>query len=471
MIHESIYRFLVPHVIARVGHGLGHPLWTTARRLAERQWDSPETLRMRAERRLRTLVEHAAHHVPHYRDLLERNGLQVHDIGSVSDLARIPITTKHDLRAGFPDRTTADNIPAHRRQPMMTSGSTGLPLECYWDRSMLPLLAATGLLWLEWARTAIWHTRIVIASPTYFYDRLTPARPLRRVLRRLALGERSESLPADELEAGDFRSLVERVSQRGPYFLRGYPRAIAGLAIALADEDIALARHPRVIVTLAETATRANIEIMERVFRCRVMSWYSAWELPQIAHSCPDDPRVLHINAERLIVRVVRADGSDAAPGESGRIVATDLANYVMPFINYAPGDRAVAGPLCPCGRGLPTLAGLEGRESEVIRTPEGREVSAGALGQLLTFVIGIIPFVWEYQAAQTAHDSVTLRIVPTPRFTAEFRARLVRELERFLGPGMAVAIECVDRIPLEPSGKRLIIKSEAAHPAPRAVG
>ena len=463
MIHEPLYRWFVPRVVAPLGERLGHPLWTAAHRLAERQWDTPHALQTRALSRLQPLLEHAARHVPHYRDLFAGAELHPHDVKSVADLARVPISTKLELRAGFPASTTAENIPASRRQTMMTSGSTGVPFEFYWDRSTLPLFGATELLWLEWARTAIWHTRIVIASPSYFYNRIAPPRRWRRLVNRVVLGQRSESLPADQLTTARFRSLVEQITPRGPYFLRGYPRAIAGLAAALSEEGIPLASDPRVVVTLAETATPANVDTMQRVFRCRVVSWYSAWELPQMAHSCPDNPEVLHVNAERVIVRVVRPDGSDAAPGESGRVVATDLANYVMPFINYFAGDRAVAGERCPCGRGLPTLARLEGRDSEVIRTPQGREISAGALGQLLTFVIGIIPYVWEYQAVQTAPDAVILRIVATPRFTSEFAATLRREVERFLGPGVAVAVERVDGIPLEASGKRLIIKSAAS--------
>jgi len=221
-------------------------------------------------------------------------------------------------------------------------------------------------------------------------------------------------------------------------------------------------------------STPANVETIQRVFCCPVANWYSAWEMPQIAHSCPDNPEVLHVNTERVMVRVVRPDGSDAAPGEAGRVVVTDLANYVMPFINYAVDDRAVAGAACPCGRGLPTLARLEGRESEFIRTPQGREIHGGAFGQLLTFVIGVIPYVLEYQAVQIAPDAVTLRIVPTPRFTPEFAARLQRDVESFLGPGVRVGVELVDCIPLEPSGKRMLIKSEAQpapSPAPPVIG
>ena len=220
-----------------------------------------------------------------------------------------------------------------------------------------------------------------------------------------------------------------------------------------------LASYPRAVVTFAETLTSANAARLREVFRCPVMNYYSAWEVPQIAHSCPAAPDTLHVNSERVILRVVRPDGTDAAPGETGRVVVTDLANYVMPFINYSAGDLAVAGERCPCGRGMPTLARLEGRESEMIRTPDGREVSSGELGPLLTFVIGIIPYVWEYQAVQTAPGAVTLLVVPTAQFTPEFRLALARGLSEFLGPNMTITVEPVGAIPVEASGKRLIIK------------
>jgi phenylacetate-coenzyme A ligase PaaK-like adenylate-forming protein len=181
--------------------------------------------------------------------------------------------------------------------------------------------------------------------------------------------------------------------------------------------------------------------------------------VPQIAQTCPDNPEALHVNAERIILRVVRPDGADAAPGEKGRIVVTDLANFVMPFINYFAGDQAVAGGPCPCGRGLPMLGRLEGRDSEVIRTLTGREISGVVLGQFLAFVAGIIPYVWEYQALQTDPATVSLQVVPTSRFDETFRASLEGALREFLGPGMTATIDPVSAIPLEPSGKRLIIK------------
>ncbi len=476
MTPEPVYRWLVPRIVSPLGERLGRPVWTTARRLAELQWRSSEEIECRAGARLQALLDHAARHVPYYRDLFASAGLDSRDLRSVSDLGQIPISTKVELRAGFPDRTCASNIPDSRRQKMMTSGSSGLPFEFYWDRRASSMLGGTYLFWLDWAGTAIWHTRLLIASPSYFYNSVVPLRPLRQLISRVVTGERSVSLSSDQLTTVGFRALVEEATARGPYFIRGYPRAIAGLAAGLLKEGVPLASDPRVVITFAETSTPANAAAIRRMFRCQIVNYYSAWEVPQMAQSCPDNPEVLHVNSERVILRVVRADGTDAAPGETGRVVVTDLANYAMPFINYSAGDQAVAGARCPCGRGLPTLARLEGRDSEVIRTTQGREISGVVLGQFLAFVVGIIPYVWEYQAFQTSTEAVTLRIIPTSRFSSEFATRLRRELESFLGPDVSVAIELVDQIPLEPSGKRLIIKSRVRHPeqqdpAPSVIG
>jgi phenylacetate-CoA ligase len=134
-----------------------------------------------------------------------------------------------------------------------------------------------------------------------------------------------------------------------------------------------------------------------------------------------------------------------------------------MPFLNYYVGDLAVRGGPCPCGRGLPTLAAIDGRVSETLRAGDGRAVSAGVLGQFLIIVGGIMPHVWEYQAVQPALDQVELRVVPTARYTRAYGEALHGHLERLLGPGVRVRVETVDAIEREPSGKRLVIKSGLA--------
>jgi phenylacetate-CoA ligase len=343
---------------------------------------------------------------------------------------------------------------------MLTSGSTGLPFEFFWDRASADVLLGAYLFSLEWAGVGIWDPRIVIAVPSYFTTNAAASSRLRRLGRRLVLGERSANLASDQLTTAAFRTAVRQVARRGRYFIRGYPAAIARLARRLLEEEAPGASAPAVVMTYSETLTPADAVTIRQAFGCEVVNYYSSWDVPQMAQTCPDNREMLHVNSERVILRVVRLDGSTASPGETGLVVVTDLANHVMPLINYSMGDRAVAGGPCPCGRGFPTLASVEGRDTEVIRTPDGRQVNGTFLGHFLAFVVGVIPYIWEYQVAQTTLDAVTLRVVPTPHFAPAFERTLQDKLTTLLGPGVTVGVEVVDRIPTEPSGKRVIIKS-----------
>jgi len=439
----------------------GRRHWTEVLRLRELQWRPAAELEGRALARLRPLLEHAATHVPHYRGLFGSTGLAPKDVRSLADLAAVPITTKAALRAGFPTRTTADNLPSTRRWRSRTSGSTGFPFEFYTDRAAADNWHASYLFFLEWAGVALRDTRFVIAAPSYgMYRGNTPGPPaLVPAARRLIFGEQTFYLAGVDLTASALKARIERLPDGRQYFIQIYPSYAARLARGLLTEGLELPVYPKAVIGVTETMTAANAAAIASAFRCRIVNHYSTWEVLHLAQSCPDNPEVLHVNSERAIVRIVRDDGSSAPPGERGRVLLTDLSNFVMPFINYDIGDLAVMGPPCPCGRGFPTLRSLEGRVGETISTPAGKVVAPGALERLLTFVCQIVPYIWEYQAVQVAADAVVLRVVPTPKFSEEFARKLRRDLEEFMGPGVTVVIEPVDHILLEPSGKRLIIK------------
>jgi hypothetical protein len=66
----------------------------------------------------------------------------------------------------------------------------------------------------------------------------------------------------------------------------------------------------------------------------------------------------------------------------------------------------------------------------------------------------------WEFQAVQTPPEAVTLRVVPTSRFSPDVGEQLRNRFQAFLGPSLAATIEVVDRIDREPSGKRLVIRA-----------
>ncbi len=354
-----MYRWLVPNAIFPVYERLtGRRAWTEMRRLQDLQWRPAAELESRALAKLGRVLDQAATHVPYYRDLFAKHGVVPGDIRCLEDLSKVPITTKDALRANFPARTVADNLPGSRFVDGRTSGSTGSPFRFYIDAEGEDARHASYLFFLHWTGAALWDTRFVIA-----YHASVGSDPMVvRLVRRVLLGEQDVLLSGVDLTAAALRSRVGRLRRGSRYFIQAYPSYAMRLAATILEQGIDLGAYPTAVTAMTETLTDMNADAISRAFRCRVVNHYSTWEVLHLAQTCPDNPDMLHVNSERAVVRVVRDDGTAAAVGERGRVLLTDLANHVMPFINYDIGDRAVAGPPCSCGRGLPTLRHLEGR-------------------------------------------------------------------------------------------------------------
>jgi phenylacetate-CoA ligase len=459
--HPSVRGWLVPRLVFPLFERFtGRRFWRELRRLRKLQWESPAQLEARASDQLRPLLAHAYANVPYYRDLFDRAGLGPNDLRSLPDLARLPLSSKADLRAGFPDRVLAANLPARRRLPASTSGSTGLPFEFYLDRAGVDRWLASYLLFWEWSGVPAGSPIGQVVISLRLTSQAASSARLAGAIRSL-LGIPLLALSGLHLTPDELQTEVTQLAAKTNYVIWGLPSYIARLGRDLLDRNIQLPRAPIAVISSGETLTAAEAATIRDGFRCRVVNHYSSFEVLHLAHTCPDVPDFMHVNSEHALVRIVREDGSVAAPGETGRVILTSLSNWVMPLINYDIGDWAVASESCPCGRGLPTLKSLEGRSVERIRAPSGKLITPTAVGWLLISVLKGLPHIAEYQAVQTAPDTLVLRIVPTSHWTADLAETFERGLEEHLGPGLRVTLETVDRIAPEPSGKRLVVKSE----------
>ncbi|MDZ7580397.1 MAG: hypothetical protein U5R30_07210 [Deltaproteobacteria bacterium] len=87
----------------------------------------------------------------------------------------------------------------------------------------------------------------------------------------------------------------------------------------------------------------------------------------------------------------------------------TNLDLKAMPLIRYESGDLGLPGPLerCPCGRGLPRLQIVEGRQNDCLKMRDGRRISPYRLTCAIEKIAGIL----KYQVIQTDWDDFTVRI------------------------------------------------------------
>src|SRR5262245_19970177 len=131
--------FAYPLAIARMHRLLQRSQW----------WDAARMEAFQSER-LRTVVSQAVAHVPAWRELFPRAALRAVDVARPSDLPKLPILTKDDVREHAPE-LVADDARAQGERPMSTSGSTGTALSFLLDKNTNVLEFAT--LWRHWG----WH--------------------------------------------------------------------------------------------------------------------------------------------------------------------------------------------------------------------------------------------------------------------------------------------------------------------------
>jgi phenylacetate-CoA ligase len=181
-----------------------------------------------------------------------------------------------------------------------------------------------------------------------------------------------------------------------------------------------------------------------------VVDTYSSQELGTIAVQCPDS-RLYHVMAETLIVEVLNGEGLACRPGEMGRLVVTDFRNFATPLIRYDIGDFAEAGPPCPCGRGLPTLSRVYGRERNLIRMPDGTRhwpfIGAVKFREL--------PAIQQFQFIQDGRETIELRLVTRHALSAEEESDLTLRVQGALGFAFCVRFTYfADRLPMGARGK-----------------
>ena len=148
-----------------------------------------------------------------------------------------------------------------------------------------------------------------------------------------------------------------------------YPSNLAALLDLMAERGVSLPSVRR-WRTLGETVApdlRARVAAEQGG---RLIDCYSTEEVGYVALECPDAPGHYHVMGEMLIVEVVDDAGQPVAPGETGRVLVTDLHNFAVPLIRYAVGDHAEAAGPCPCGRGLPTIGRILGRTRNMTLSP-----------------------------------------------------------------------------------------------------
>lgn len=386
--------------------------------------------------KLRALVSHAFDHVPAYRELWMASGVDPRRITQLADLARLPIIDKDMMRNIGPDRFIDERLVGRSKLVrLQTSGSSGKPFEFFADERYNRWRKAQRLRPYVTNGVRPWDRVLVVGS----LDKTPATLPNRLRLfreRRTRAGR-----PAAEL--------VRIAREAHPNVLAGYPSAL-GL-MAREWPRAADAHGPRLVFTDSEMllpATRARIR---SAFGTDPIDVYGTYETDNIAFQCAIRAG-LHVAMESVILEIV-TDGTPAPAGEEGEVVVTVLHNRAMPFIRYNLHDLSAYSDddVCSCGRTLPTLAGILGRQDDCLVLANGERCSAVPL--LFEFT-ALSAWLREYRIVQRSPLEFDVMIRPEDGATSV--AHRLNDIFARHVPGAQISItEHADGLPCDPSGKR----------------
>jgi phenylacetate-CoA ligase len=399
----------------------------------ERESWSAEQWRVWQQEQLARLLDCAATRVPYYRELWAGRRQ------SRERLENWPVLDRAAVRAA-PERFLADDCRPERMYQEHTSGTTGSPLPLWWSRETTrqwyALFEARCRLWYGVSRRDRW-ANLGGQLVTPVARRQPPFWVWNAGLRQLYLS--SYHLAPDLIP-----HYLEAVRRYRVRYLWGYTSSLYAMALEAGKRpDLDL----EVVIANAEPVYDYQRETIEEAFGCPLRETYGMAELVAAASECAEGR--LHLWPEVGVVEVL-----------GGELVCTGLLNPDMPLVRYRIGDRgslAREGEPCPCGRGLPLLASIEGRADDVLYTADGRRV-----GRLDPAFKARLPL-REAQIVQEALDRVRVRYVAAPGFDGEAARSLVERLRNRLGE-VQVELEQVSAVPRESNGKFRAVVSKIAH-------
>ncbi|MFN2505143.1 MAG: phenylacetate--CoA ligase family protein, partial [Acidimicrobiales bacterium] len=196
-------------------------------------------------------------------------------------------------------------------------------------------------------------------------------------------------------------------------------------------------------------------------FGVPLVDMYSSQEVGYLALQCPENEQY-HLQSEHLLVEVLDDDGEPCLPGRIGRVVATTLHNFATPLLRYAVGDYAQVGEPCPCGRGLPVLTRVVGRQRNMFTLPNGDQFWP-SFGDPTDFrkALSGLPRLQQFQVIQRSVDDLEVRVVTERPFRANEESAVRDYVVTSLGHPFTITFSYVGEIPRSAGGKFEDFRSE----------
>jgi phenylacetate-CoA ligase len=409
--------------------------------LSKSQWNRGSDYRREQWTRLQAIVEYARTHCSYYQKSLASLGPE-EGLRDWSQFYMLPMLTKHDIRSNI-EGLLSDEFNLSDLVEARTGGSTGTALTVYSDQVCQQMRNAAAMRSDRWAG---WDIGMKVAA---VWGNPPEANTIKKKMRSSLL-DRTIYLDTMKIDEEAVKAFIRKWHTYQPQLIFGHAHSIYMLAKYLERLECKHIRPVGIIAT-SMMLLESEREAIEGILGCAVTNRYGCEEVGLIACEC-ESHNGLHLNADHLIVEFLRADGTEAGPGEEGQIVVTDLINHGMPLIRYQVGDIGVpSARSCPCGRGLPLMERVTGRRADFLKRVDGSLVAGVSLVER---TLTAIPGIEQMQLIQDDLRHVCVQVVKTQEFDVRSEQCLINELQSVFGSETTIEVRCVSSLDRTSSGK-----------------
>jgi len=315
-----------------------------------------ELEQLQVERLKQTVAQ--ALNSPFYKKQLK--GIAPDSIQSLSDLQKIPFTTKNDLRDNYPYGMAAVPLSEVVRIHS-SSGTTGNPTVVVHSQKDLD----------EWANQVarclmmVGITKDDVFQNTSGYGMFTGGLGFQYGAEKLG----ALTVPA---ASGNTKRQVKFITDFGTTAIHAIPSYAIYLAEAMREMGLDPKKDTKlkVLAIGAEPHTEEQRRRIENLLGVKAYNCFGMSEMngPGVAFECPEQ-NGLHIWEDYVIAEIVDPDTLQPLPdGEVGELVLTTLNREAMPLLRYRTRDltRFLTGQ-CPCGRTHRRIDRMKGRSDDMI--------------------------------------------------------------------------------------------------------
>lgn len=412
------------------GSAASAPLLDDAERLDR------DALRALQLERLQRTVRHAYEHVPLYTEKFDAAGVAPSDIRTLEDVAKLPFTTKEDLRQTYPFGMFA--VPMEQVARIhASSGTTGRPTVVGYTKADLEV-------WAELIARSLRASGVRAGwkvHNAYGYGLFTGGLGAHAGIEKLG----ATVIP---MSGGQTARQVQLIRDFEPDAIMCTPSYLLTIADAMVEAGIdprstslkvaILGAEPWTNEMRRELETRLDIDAVDIYGLSEVMG-------PGVGNECVETKDGPHIWEDHFLPEVI--DGDSGAPlpdGELGELVFTSLSKEAFPVIRYRTRDltRLLLGTARP---GMRRIEKITGRNDDMIIL-RGVNLFPTQIEEIVLGIETLTPHFILELTREGRMDDLTVRIERHPELSRETceaaTVVLAKKIKEHIGSSVHVRLE-----------------------------